>query len=80
MSGTASAAGILSNWGFGVRTTTGGIAAGGDALWQLRIGEVLVYRNALDFQTCTRVEGYLAWKWGAQSALPNNHPYKNVRP
>jgi hypothetical protein len=26
------------------------------------------------------VEGYLAWKWGIQSQLPNGHPYKNARP
>lgn len=26
------------------------------------------------------VEGYLAWKWGIQSQLPMEHPYKNARP
>jgi hypothetical protein len=26
------------------------------------------------------VEGYLAWKWGIQSQLPVDHPYKNARP
>jgi len=26
------------------------------------------------------VEGYLAWKWGIQSKLPVDHPYKNARP
>jgi len=26
------------------------------------------------------VEGYLAWKWGVQSRLPAEHPYKNARP
>jgi hypothetical protein len=26
----------------------------------------------------TRVEGYLAWKWGIQSKLPIDHPYKNT--
>ena len=25
-------------------------------------------------------EGILAWKWGLQSFLPNDHPYKNVAP
>jgi hypothetical protein len=22
-----------------------------------------------------KVEGYLAWKWGVNTTLPNNHPY-----
>lgn len=26
------------------------------------------------------VEGYLSWKWGIQSLLPNDHPYKNAAP
>jgi hypothetical protein len=26
------------------------------------------------------VEGYTAWKWGLQSGLPNDHPYKNGPP
>jgi hypothetical protein len=30
--------------------------------------------------TDTKAEGYLAWKWGRQSALPANHPYKNRPP
>ena len=27
-----------------------------------------------------RLEGYLAWKWGAQSNLVNGHPFKSSRP
>ena len=78
VAGTASAAGILSNWGFGLGVMFPN--TGGGAMWQMRVGEVLVYRQALDFQTLLRIEGYLAWKWDAQSALSNNHPYKTVRP
>lgn len=26
------------------------------------------------------IEGYLAWKWALQGDLPNDHPYKNIRP
>jgi hypothetical protein len=26
------------------------------------------------------VEGYLAWKWGMQTSLPANHPYRNSSP
>lgn len=78
ISGTASAAGILLNWGLGLGVMFPN--TGGGAMWQMRVGEVLVYRQSLDLQTLLRIEGYLAWKWGAQSALSNNHPYKNVRP
>lgn len=78
ISGTTSAAGILSNWGLGLGVMFPD--TGGGAMWQMRVGEVLVYRQSLDFQTLLRIEGYLAWKWDAQSALSNNHPYKNVRP
>lgn len=31
-------------------------------------------------QTRNLIEGYLAWKWGLQSLLPNDHPYKNAAP
>jgi hypothetical protein len=27
-----------------------------------------------------KIEGYLAWKWGLQASLPNNHPYKSSAP
>lgn len=27
-----------------------------------------------------RMEGYLAWKWGLEANLPNDHPYKNSAP
>ena len=26
------------------------------------------------------LQGYLAWKWGSQSLLPNGHPFKTSRP
>lgn len=35
-----------------------------------------------DISNTTRqlIEGYLAWKWGLQGNLPNDHPYKNAAP
>jgi hypothetical protein len=27
-----------------------------------------------------KIEGYMAWKWGLQSALPTGHPYKSAAP
>lgn len=42
------------------------------------IAEILVYNNVLTTSERQQVEGYLAWKWGLQSNLANNHPYKNT--
>ena len=42
--------------------------------------EVLVYNTALSVAQRQQVEGYLAWKWGLQSNLPANHPFKLFPP
>jgi hypothetical protein len=44
------------------------------------VGEIIVYLNGLATLQRQQVEGYLAWKWGLQSYLPANHPYKNASP
>lgn len=44
------------------------------------IHEVVFFSSALATLQRQQMEGYLAWKWGAQGSLPANHPYKNVRP
>jgi hypothetical protein len=44
------------------------------------IHEVLSFNKQLVFDERTQVEGYLAWKWGFQNTLDNNHPYKNYGP
>lgn len=43
------------------------------------IGEVIMVQSTT---TPTRqlIEGYLAWKWGLQASLPNDHPYKYSAP
>ncbi len=40
------------------------------------IAEIIVYFSALSDTQRQQVEGYLAWKWGLLSNLPNGHPYK----
>ena len=45
-----------------------------------RIYEVILYNSVLAEAPRQQVEGYLAWKWGLQSKLPDNHPYKNTKP
>ena len=42
--------------------------------------EVLLYGYAFNAEQYTRVEGYLAWKWGIQGNLPLTHPYRNAPP
>lgn len=40
-----------------------------------------LYLNAVPSTTNRQlIEGYLAWKWGIQSSLPNGHPYKDAAP
>jgi hypothetical protein len=46
----------------------------------LKLSEFLGYNRPLDSNERRRVEGYLAWKWGLQSNLPVDHPYKTVKP
>lgn len=51
-----------------------------------RFGELMLYKdssgpNSTDWHEYSdKDEGYLAWKWGLQGNLPNNHPYKNAAP
>jgi hypothetical protein len=40
------------------------------------IYDVIMYNTALSTLQRQQVEGYLAWKWGLVSSLPNGHPYK----
>jgi hypothetical protein len=44
------------------------------------IGEVIIFNKQLDIDYRYPVEGYLAWKWGLQSFLPSDHPYRNNAP
>jgi len=44
------------------------------------IYEHIIFRYALTDQSIFQIEGYLAWKWGLQTALPITHPYYKVRP
>lgn len=44
------------------------------------MAEFIHYNNTLTLAQAQQIEGYLAWKWGIQSVLPANHPYKNAPP
>jgi hypothetical protein len=44
------------------------------------IAEVLVYSTALSQTDRQLAEGLLAWKYGMQASLPDDHPWKNTDP
>jgi hypothetical protein len=44
------------------------------------IGEILIYDVELFDHNREIIEGYLAHKWTLTSILPDNHPYKNIKP
>jgi hypothetical protein len=44
------------------------------------IYEHILFRYALTDSQIFEIEGYLAWRWGLQTALPTTHPYYRVRP
>ncbi len=45
-------------------------------LFDVFIGEIVIYNTSLSIAQRQQVEGYLAWKWGLQGSLPSNHPFK----
>jgi hypothetical protein len=46
----------------------------------MSIGEVIFVAGTMTDAEREKVEGYLAWKWGAVSNLNPSHPYKTTRP
>lgn len=44
------------------------------------IGETIWYPYEVDTSTRQKLEGYLAWKWGLQLSLPDDHPYASSPP
>jgi hypothetical protein len=54
--------------------------AGGNSLFNGEMYEVMVFAKKLNDFAIRRIEGYLAYKWGASANLPVNHPFKSTRP
>ena len=40
----------------------------------------MLYLATITEEDRQKIEGYLAWKWGLETALPADHPYKNAAP
>jgi hypothetical protein len=51
-----------------------------DRGWDGYICEIICGTGTLDTDTRDRVSGYLAWKWGIEDKLPDDHTYKYIRP
>jgi FtsP/CotA-like multicopper oxidase with cupredoxin domain len=45
-----------------------------------QIGEIVTFGRALTAAESAEMEGYLACKWGLQTRLPSNHPYRYTCP
>lgn len=43
--------------------------------WEGYVCEIIEYGTALTAAQVSKVEGYLAWRWGLEGQLPTNHPY-----
>lgn len=82
--------GVNSNFGTFSTNSNGGITPPLDSIWMGSnrgvddfydgaIGEAIVVLD-YDFDNLQRIEGYLAHKWGLESNLPSDHPYKTVAP
>ena len=58
--------------------TLGTYNSGGFAPTTVEVAEVIACNSYLSQAERQKIEGYLAYKWGA--ALPNSHPYKGLHP
>jgi hypothetical protein len=56
----------------------GGANLGMDDLqyWNGDIADIMIFNETLNQTDRQNIEGYLAWKWGLQYDLPDDHPYK----
>ena len=70
----------LSNTTFATGTFTDFIGSTALNMNQFNINEYLIYDANITSAQRQKAEGYLAWKWGLQSALPSNHLYKTAAP
>lgn len=46
----------------------------------MKFSETVLVYGAINTSDRQKMEGYLAWKWGLNSSLPSNHPYKSLPP
>ena len=73
-SGTAQGFSIGGEWNGGAYVSQSGTGC------VANVYEVIVFNTVLTTTQRQQVEGYLAWKWGLQSNLPETHAYKKFMP
>ena len=56
------------------------ISEGGGQSWDGPVAEIIIVNSGVSTTVRQQIEGYLAWKWGLEGNLPNDHPYKNSPP
>lgn len=66
--------------GGGARNFIGAETDGNSRFLSGRVSEIIQTENVLSTTDRQRLEGYLAWKWGLQSNLPTDHPFKFTPP
>lgn len=71
-------AGTCSGYGLACRWQEGSVF--GSLRLNGVIYEIVVFNTPLITFQRQQTEGYLAHKWGLQSSLPSNHPYKSAAP
>jgi hypothetical protein len=86
LNGSANGSGTNST---GSRTASGNVMLGcmatyasppSTAFLAAEIGEILFANAVPSAANRQKIEGYQAWRWGLQAALPAGHPYQNAAP
>jgi hypothetical protein len=74
--------GIAQNAKVGTMGTATGLqlSEGGGQSWEGPVAEIVIVNSGVSTTVRQQIEGYLAWKWGLEGNLPNDHPYKNSPP
>jgi hypothetical protein len=80
LNGGSSVAGTITAWTAGTTTYLGVDTTTTIYYYKGFVMEILFYNSLLLISQRQQIEGYLAWKWGLQSNLPANHPFKLFPP
>ena len=66
---------VVKSGGSGQLTLSTDKNFGGDRFFKGVMCEFIVFDTSLTPTQIQEIQGYLAWKWGLNATLPNNHPY-----
>jgi hypothetical protein len=66
---------VVKSGGSGQLTLSTDKNFGGDRFFKGVMCEFIVFDTPLTPTQIQEIQGYLAWKWGLNATLPNNHPY-----